>query len=919
MLVARAVQEVRRTEIAALLDRAAQGHGGALVITGGPGEGKTHAVRTTPAGWTVVSVPGHPDESTLPYAGLQRVLDAGPAGRRGPCDAEDAGRRGPCDAEGPGRRGPCDADGAGRGRPCGGEPVAGDALRIALAVRARWQDKGRPILCVLDDFHLFDPETRRVLTLVAHRLDGTRAALLATAAEPVPGLPHHRLSPLTPAQSRRLLPPGLVADVAESLIDLAGGNPAALLDLVAALTPEQRRGYADPPVTLPPASPLRRRLLAGVAALPVRTREALLLAAAAPETLPDPDALAPAERAGLITVTGGTVAFVPPLLRSLVYHDAPLADRNEAHRRLAARGDPTARLLHRAAVATTPDDDLARSLLDAAATVPPDRARQARERAAALFTDPADAAAALAVAARDAALAGRPHEADRLLRRLTKAPALVRDRARAVTAGLRLREDPLTARDVLLDVAVELLPHDPSGAFEALLAAGDACGRSGDPGRFPAVARRAVAGHQRSPDPALRMAAEHVAGLADLLTGADATGFAHLCEALRLADRVTDPILLIAAATGGILTGRDRRGAQIAARAAALARTGGAVALVPAALEVAALAEFAAGRYEAATAAALDGVATAGRSGLAAAHHALLGLLAALMGDRATTLDRIHPDGDAAPVGDWAAGLLDLVEGRPAEAVSRLTPLAAPPSGRGSLLLRIAVTPHLIEAAVQAGVSIRPPGAFDRWAARTGESAWLALRARCRALGDPDAADDLFREALGWHRRDGSAFPAAHTALLYGRHLRRRRRHVEAREHLRRAAETFHRLDAGPWAAQAVQELRAAGERPRPEAAAARPALTAQQERIAGLVAGGATNREVAQQLQLSPRTVDHHLRNVFARLGVRSRTELARELTNAERAAAAAGTTGRSGSPLKCRDGTRSGPVRPSAPGPGS
>src|SRR4051794_3867815 len=116
MLVARAVQEVRRTEIAALLDRAAQGHGGALVITGGPGEGKSHAVRTAPTGWTVRSAPGHPDESTLPYAGLERLLEG---------EGADAGLRQPLDG-----------DGAGGGGP----------LRVALAVRNRWRAARLPVL-----------------------------------------------------------------------------------------------------------------------------------------------------------------------------------------------------------------------------------------------------------------------------------------------------------------------------------------------------------------------------------------------------------------------------------------------------------------------------------------------------------------------------------------------------------------------------------------------------------------------------------------------------------------------------------------------------------------------------------------------------------------------------------------------------
>jgi DNA-binding CsgD family transcriptional regulator len=211
-------------------------------------------------------------------------------------------------------------------------------------------------------------------------------------------------------------------------------------------------------------------------------------------------------------------------------------------------------------------------------------------------------------------------------------------------------------------------------------------------------------------------------------------------------------------------------------------------------------------------------------------------------------------------------------------------------------MLRVAVVPHLLEAAGPGEPLDDVAAAFDGWAGRTGESAWLAMRARCRALRTTDraAADDHFREALREHARESltdrdrdtpgesapgrrGGFARAHTELLYGRYLRRGRRPTEARAHLRHAAETFRLFGVGPWAEHAARELRAAGDRTPAVAPGAGPPLTAQQARIAGLVASGATNREVAEQLHLSPRTVDHHLRNVFARLGVRSRTELAR------------------------------------------
>ncbi|WP_461030540.1 helix-turn-helix transcriptional regulator, partial [Streptomyces sparsus] len=137
--------------------------------------------------------------------------------------------------------------------------------------------------------------------------------------------------------------------------------------------------------------------------------------------------------------------------------------------------------------------------------------------------------------------------------------------------------------------------------------------------------------------------------------------------------------------------------------------------------------------------------------------------------------------------------------------------------------------------------------------------------------------------------RAGGDFERARTQLVYGRWLRRRRRTREARGPLRDALVAFETSDAHFWAALARAELRAAGEAVAGDRRGSGPltALTPQQQRIARCVAEGATNREVALRLSVSPRTVDHHLRNVFAALGVRSRVELARLLDRDEKDAA--------------------------------
>ncbi|MEU4156938.1 LuxR C-terminal-related transcriptional regulator [Actinoplanes sp. NPDC026670] len=925
MIDAPAVQILGRADaladIGRLTSAAAAGHGGVLVISAGPGEGRTallHAVAASAHDWTVLTAAGFDDERDLPYASLQtlltplrdRIADLAPATREA------------------------------LSRAFGGEP--GDPLAAGLASLSffRTATRTRPVLCLIDDAHLLDPHSWRAVLFAARRIGTERIAIVVSVpagAEPS-GFPVHRLAPLGPAAARRLLAghaPDLAEDVAGTLAEIAAGHPGALIDLVRALTPEQRRGYAPPPETLPADSPLRRRLAAELDSLPPRTRELLLLAAAAPDAAPDTllaaaaalraagrdssatnsnatsgdgpgssattgdspggtDGLAdfaPAEKRALVTVTAAGVRFRGPLMRGVAYAEMPVARRRAAHAALAAvlegRGARLPALLHRAAATTGPDADLAKDLAGAARSADPAVAAEAGRYAAALCPTPAEKAGLLLSAARSAWLAGRPHQAGQLIRRIPAAGGAARVRARGLTAEMSLPEGRPGARDVLLDVAAELAESDPGTALEALALAGEAACRSGEQSRYAALARRVAAGWRGDEPPPVALAFHHVAGLACIADGDEAAAFVRLRQAVALADRVAEPGPLLRAATAGILIGDARRAGALAGRAAVLAREAGASVLVPQALELAALAGMAAGDYPAANEAAMDGAAVARGTGqpvLAGAHLAVLAVLAALVGDRDTALARIAsvPEGPSRPLCEWALALLDMVDGRCPAAAERLLAVVSAPPGPGSALLRVAVVPHLLETAAQAGVqaAVEPVAtAFDRWAGRTGQPNWLALRDRCRALraDDGESAAGHFETAL---RHEGEAgFPRAHTELLYGRSLRRRRRNVEARTHLRRAAETFQLLDAAPWAEQSVRELRAAGERvetPPP----AGPALTAQQERIASLVAGGATNREVAQEMHLSPRTVDHHLRNVFARLGVRSRTEMARLLT---------------------------------------
>jgi DNA-binding CsgD family transcriptional regulator len=152
---------------------------------------------------------------------------------------------------------------------------------------------------------------------------------------------------------------------------------------------------------------------------------------------------------------------------------------------------------------------------------------------------------------------------------------------------------------------------------------------------------------------------------------------------------------------------------------------------------------------------------------------------------------------------------------------------------------------------------------------------------RCEALLGPDAeAGPRYEAALAAYRHLHRPFDAARTSLLYGEWLRRNRRRADARGHLRAALESFERLGATPWADRARSELGATGTAvpadDAPASGGALAALTPQEQQIVRLAARGLSNKDIAAQLFLSPRTVGYHLYKAYPKLGVLSRGELA-------------------------------------------
>ncbi|MFD5377659.1 LuxR C-terminal-related transcriptional regulator [Streptomyces griseoincarnatus] len=370
----------------------------------------------------------------------------------------------------------------------------------------------------------------------------------------------------------------------------------------------------------------------------------------------------------------------------------------------------------------------------------------------------------------------------------------------------------------------------------------------------------------------------------------------------------SDPDHLLRSAAAALMLGDVTSARRAGARALAAARTTGSAALEPRALEYLAYAELRAGRHQLARTHAEEGLRAAERTGqrnTAAHHHAVLALAASIEGEAdlvaehaeaALRTARRHGLAQAATLAHWAVARADLGAGRPREAAQRLGPLVRPGARRGHFAVWMLAVPCFVEAAASAG---RPQHAeavvedFVLWAACGADPQAPSQLLRCRALlAGPDTADELYLRALDRHDDTAGDFERARSELLYGKWLRRRRRLREARARLEEARLGFERCGAPLWAQQAAAELRAGGATPNAAPAASVGAgdlarLTPQQMRIARYVAAGATNREVALSLSVSTRTVDYHLRNVFATLGLRSRVELVRLVEQEEKTGA--------------------------------
>ncbi|MFI6058502.1 AAA family ATPase [Streptomyces sp. NPDC051286] len=888
-----------RAAIAALLDAARAGSGGALVVRGVAGVGKSALLAdaaATASDLRVLRTSGVESESPLAFAALQRLLwplrtriDSVPA----PQAAALRAALGEAEGE-------------------------GDRFLAFLGTLSLLADAAEqaPLLVVVDDAHWLDDASAAALLFAARRLQAERVALLFAARDgdarrfDAGDLPTVMLGGVTGADAGALLSAraGTTIDpaVRDQLVAGTGGNPLALVELAGVLTADQLAGRAPLPTPLPLTGGVERAFLDRCRHLDEPAQRFLLVAATddtarltvvrnAAERLDAADsALDAVERSGLLRVDGDAVALYHPLVRSAVYRAATSAQRRAAHRVLAdvLTGDPERRAWHLAAAADRPDEDVVAALDGVAERA---AARGGHEAAAAAWARAAELTAGGEARGRRLYLAA---SSAWLGSHLSRASAL----AQAAAADVI---DPLLRAQLLaLQGQIEWNTHSLNDGYDLILQAAEAAADvdAALAAQLAMLAASLAAFGARSPralNPTALVAEPapdappRVRAAWALLHGFGAVArsdWAAAAESFRCAfivtdaDPVDDHVLQPNLGIAAMLIDDDERGLRLHEQQLTAARRAGALNMVEHALTRGVHFQIAAGAWSKAAGAAAEALlltAGTGHPGLTALPTAQLALVAALRGDDADRhLDRVaeirhkHPVGitDAlvADLTHWARGLRAAAQ--PATALHHLQQIEGPAWRRLSAL-------DLFDAAVRGD---RPDVArpwlaeLEQFAAGTGLPAATAVVEHGRALlaGDGDA-ETHFQRALAAQAGSLRLPDRARTHLAFGEHLRRARRRVDAREHLRTALALFEDLGARPWAERAAQELRASGETARRRDVTTATELTPQERQVATLVRQGLSNRDVAAQLFVSSRTVDFHLRNCYSKLGVSSRAEL--------------------------------------------
>jgi DNA-binding CsgD family transcriptional regulator len=789
----------------------------------------------------------------------------------------------------------------------------------------------RPLLCVIDDSQWLDQASAGTLAFVARRLHAEPVGLVFGAREAsaeLRGFPEVELHGLRNGDARALLGSAVrfVLDegVRDRIVAETRGNPLALLELPRGLTSTQLAGGFG--LIDAQALPARieesfRQRLAG---LPPESERLLLVAAAEP--VGDPllvwsaaerlgiglSAAAPAETEGLLAI-GQRVTFRHPLVRSAVYRSASSEDRRTVHRALAEvtdpEFDPDRRAWHLAAAASGPDEGVASQLERSA-----DRARARGglaaaaaflQRAVALTRDTARHGDRALAAAQASLQAGAFDAALGLLAAAESGPLDELQRASADLLRGQISSASGAGSEApgqLLKAAKRLEPLDPGLARETYL---DAWGAAMFAGRLTTTSDLgdvSRAARSAAPPPQPRQASDLLLeGLALLSTEgrpAAAPALRRALSAFRGEEVSVEKGLqwAVLASSAAVTLWDFESWDGVLARQVELAREAGALTMLSIALNGQGIVVSWCGDFAAAGSVIAEAQVVTEATGTRIAPYGGM-LLAAFRGREAEALSLIETTIDDATEGGeglavqyarWAAAVLHNGLGRYDEALAaaRIASDDTP-----ELFLSAWALPELIEAAMRSGNATLAGDALQRLmeATSASEGDWgPGIVARSRALlSEGDAAESSYAEAIGHLSRTPLRPELARAHLLYGEWLRREGRRVDAREQLRNAHDLFTAIGMEAFAGRAGIELLATGGKVRKRTDEARDELTAQEEQIARLARGGLSNPEIGARLFISPRTVEWHLRKVFAKLGISSRMSLHEALPSQDRQAA--------------------------------
>jgi DNA-binding CsgD family transcriptional regulator len=798
-----------------------------------------------------------------------------------------------------------------------------DRFLVGLGVLGLLSDVSvdRPLLCLVDDAQWLDQASAQVLGFVGRRLLVESVALVFGARQPGPellGLPELVVSGLPAADARALLdaatPSRLDRRIRDRIVVETRGNPLALLELPRGLTATQMAGGLGllRSGTLP--GQIEQSFLTRIDALPAESRLLLLVAAAEPVGDPalvwraaarlgvSPAAAMTIGTDGLLSVDTH-MTFRHPLVRSAVYQAASVEERRAVHAALAAVTDPAVdpdrRAWHLAAAAAEPDETVAHELEQsagrAAARGGVAAAAAFLQRSVELTRDPSRRADR-ALAAAEASLAAGAFES--AFGQLAAAEADTIDklgrarvdllRAQAAYAQRRGRDAPpllLSAAQTLESFDVRLARDTYLDAWGAALFAGSLAAAGGL--REVSEAARAAPRPQGPPRASDRL----LDGFALLFTeGRDSAGpvLEEAASAFSgVASSVEEVLRWGWLATAGAAAVWDfETCVATATRQVEVARAAGALAVLAVGVNVLGQVAALAGDFAQARALKAEADAVREATGTHVARYGAL-VLAALQGrpgeaypliDDTVNSATDEGQGTAAQYAHWARSVILNAVGQYDEAYA-VAALAG--DDTPELFVSAWALSEQVEAAVRSGNDRGAAEALERLQerTRTTDKPWgLGLEARARGLvGEGPSAETAYQEAVEQLRRTRLRPELARGQLIYGEWLRRQARRAEARTQLRAAYDMFVAIGMEAFAERARRELQATGETVRKRSAevAAHDELTAQERQIALMALEGLTNPEIGARLFLSTRTIEWHLRKVFAKLSISSRRQL--------------------------------------------